>query len=131
MSRSGYSEDCENWELICWRGAVTAAMRGKRGQSFLRDLLAAFDAMPAKRLITDELEKDGDACALGAIGRTRNIPMQELDPYDAEKVASTFCIAPALAKEIMFENDDDFIAGGETPEHRWFRMRNWVAAQLR
>lgn len=35
MSRSGYSDDCYGWELICWRGAVNSAIKGKRGQSFL------------------------------------------------------------------------------------------------
>lgn len=29
MSRSGYTDDCESdWGMICWRGAVKAAIRG-------------------------------------------------------------------------------------------------------
>lgn len=57
MSRSGYSEDWdgENWTFIRWRGAVKSALRGKRGQAFLREALAALDAMPEKRLITHDL----------------------------------------------------------------------------
>ena len=62
MSRSGYSEDCDGRELIMWRGAVAAAIRGKRGQRALRELVVALDAMPAKRLITDALEIDGEYC---------------------------------------------------------------------
>jgi hypothetical protein len=37
MSRSGYSDDLENWSLIRWRGAVASAIRGRRGQAFLRE----------------------------------------------------------------------------------------------
>lgn len=33
MSRSGYSEDLDMWDLIRWRGAVKSALRGKRGQA--------------------------------------------------------------------------------------------------
>ena len=38
MSRSGYSDDLDNWDLIRWRGQVSSAIRGKRGQGFLREL---------------------------------------------------------------------------------------------
>ena len=55
MSRSGYSDDLETWQLIKWRGQVMSAIRGKRGQKFLRELLAALDAMPKKILITEDL----------------------------------------------------------------------------
>ncbi len=122
MSRSGYSDDCENWSLICWRGAVTSAIRGKRGQAFLRELLAALDALPEKRLIADELEiKDGAVCAIGAVGKARGIDMSVLDPENMEKVATTFDIADAFAKEIVWVNDE---AGPwkETPEQRFIRV---------
>ncbi|KGC50992.1 hypothetical protein DO66_5867 [Burkholderia pseudomallei] len=36
MSRSGYSDDCGGWSLIRWRGAVNSAIKGARGQKFLR-----------------------------------------------------------------------------------------------
>ena len=130
MSRSGYSDDCSGWDLIRWRGAVRSAIRGKRGQQFLRVLLAALEAMPEKQLIANELEADGKVCALGAIGRARHLSMQDLDPYDDDQMASTFGIAPALAKEIMFLNDDDFYPTNETLEARWSRMRKWVSSQL-
>lgn len=47
MSRSGYSDDCDHIEL--WRAAVDAAVSGKRGQAFLRELLGALDAMRAAK----------------------------------------------------------------------------------
>ena len=31
MSRSGYEDGLEMWDLIRWRGAVASAIRGKRG----------------------------------------------------------------------------------------------------
>ena len=45
MSRSGYSDDDEDGRLAMWRGAVQSAIRGKRGQAALRELLTALDAM--------------------------------------------------------------------------------------
>lgn len=142
MSRSGYSEDCDGWQLIRWRGAVKSAIRGKRGQEFLKEMLSALDALPVKRLAQDELEapdqvpcshwglfETKSVCAIGAVGRARGIDMSNIDPYDAETVAGKFGIADALAKEIVWENDD---AGSyrETPEQRYIRVRGWVESQI-
>lgn len=131
MSRSGYSDDCDGWDLIRWRGAVTSAIKGQRGQQFLRELAAAMDAMPDKRLIADELQADGAFCTLGVMGATRGIDMANLDPYDRESVAGIFNVAPALAAEIMFENDQDFYWKKEAPEARWQRMRQWVGSKIK
>lgn len=130
MSRSGYTDECEGWDLIRWRGAVRSAICGKRGQQLLRDLLAALDAMPVKRLIAHELEQEGEVCALGALGRVRHLDLNMLDPDDAEGVANTFNIAPALAREIVFANDER-AWGKETPEERWARVRKWVVQQIK
>lgn len=130
MSRSGYSHNLENWSLICWRGQVASAMRGKRGQSFFIDLLAALDAMPDKRLIANNLERPtGEVCALGALGRARGVNMQGLDPEEPAVVAGTFNIAEQLAQEVVYRNDE---AGPwkETPEDRFVRMRAWVASHI-
>lgn len=138
MSRSGYSDDCDNWDLIRWRGQVASAIRGKRGQAFLRDLLAALDAMPNKRLVSGELEAGGEVCALGCIGRARGIDLQDIDVYDRSGIAKVLNIAEPLAAEIMFENDDDFCywrLADETEEQyaakRWQRMRDWVAKRIK
>lgn len=130
MSRSGYCDDIEQWELIQWRGAVSSALRGKRGQEFLRELLAGLDAMPEKRLIANDLIREGEVCTLGVIGQTRGVDISTLDPEDSDHVAKVFDIAPAMAKEIVFMNDE-FPVRTETPEQRWLRMRAWVAAQIR
>lgn len=135
MSRSGYYDECEdNWQHIRWRGMVASATRGKRGQAFLRDLAAALDAMPEKRLITNDLVREDstgfeNVCAIGALGKARGVDLKRLDPEDIEGVAAAFDIADPLAREIVFENDE---AGAwkETPERRWLRVRSWVAAQI-
>lgn len=129
MSRSGYVEEQEQWEMIRWRGAVASAKRGKRGQAFLRDLLRALDALPEARLIQDDLIRDGEVCAIGALGVQRGIDMTAMDPSDYEKVAETFGIAEALAREIEFENDERPI-GAENDEQRFVRMRRWVIGNI-
>ncbi len=136
MSRSGYSDDCDDhWALIRWRGAVSSAIRGERGQKLLRDLADALDAMPEKALIADELLVErGQVCALGSLGCARGMQdtLRTLDPYDSKAVSKAFDIAPALAAEIVFENDEgDWRRDAETPAQRWKRMRAWVAMQLK
>jgi hypothetical protein len=129
MSRAGYSDDYEQWAQICWRGAVASALRGKRGQAFLREMLAALDALPEKRLIVDELVKGGAVCAIGAVGKARGIDMTNMDPLDWGRLSNTFGIAESMVREIEYENDE---AGrtDETPEARFIRVRGWVERQL-
>lgn len=159
MSRAGYSDDVDDpLALGRWRAAVQAAMRGKRGQAFLREALAALDAMPDKRLIAGDLIVDGQqcmygeaelivgadelystqgvphpmgsCCLLGAVALSRNLDVSDLDPEDIESVAPRFGIADAMTREIVWANDD----GGpyrETPEARWKRMRAWVQSQIK
>lgn len=129
MSRSGYCDDQEdNWRHICWRGAVNSAIKGKRGQAFLIELAEAMDAMPVKRLVTEDLQADGEFCTLGVVGNARNMDMSIIDPDDAEAVAERFGLAEAMVREIVYENDEYF---RETPEERWIRMRNWVSKQIK
>lgn len=130
MSRSGYVDDMDDqWALIRWRGAVKSAIRGKRGQSFLREMVAALDAMPEKSLITEELAMNGEVCALGAVGMLRGIDMTQVEPTEYDEVAKLFGISDALAREIMFENDEGSLRN-ETAEQRWQRVRNWVQEQI-
>ncbi len=133
MSRAGYSGDYDdNWSAIIWRGAVTSSIRGKRGQAFLREMLETLDAMPEKRLISDDLRVGGEVCAIGSVGARRGVDLEALDPWNYDKIAEVFGIAPALVREIEFMNDE---AGGywhpDTPERRWQRVRQWVAEQIK
>jgi hypothetical protein len=132
MSRSGYSYDYE--DLWLWHGAVASAIRGKRGQAFLRELLAALDALPVKELIAEDFEHYGGFCALGAVARQRGMDLDELNKlYEDESklIAHQFGIAHALACEIMYENDEAVEYWKyETPEDRYARVRRWVESQL-
>lgn len=129
MSRSGYSDDCQDWALICWRGAVASAIRGNRGQAFLEEMLHAMATLPERKLISHDLEAGGSVCALGAVGKARGIDMKDLDPEDRDQIAKVFGIAPALAAEIVYMNDEANWRI-ETPEQRFERMRAWIEEQL-
>lgn len=141
MSRSGYSDDIDNWQMIKWRGIVASAIRGRRGQAMLRDLLAALDAMPEKALIVHGLEtEDGDVCALGALAKARGIDISKLDPDEPQGIAAIFDIATPLAQEIVYLNDEYFYRRWDesaknmvdvTPEARWAGMRAWCASQIK
>lgn len=129
MSRSGYVDDVDDyWQWICWRGAVASAIRGKRGQAFLRELLNCLDNLPKPELIADQLITGDSVCAIGAVGKARGVDMTNLDPYDSETVAATFGISEAFAKEIVWMNDE---AGFDTGSYsRFERMRRWAIANL-
>lgn len=133
MSRSGYTDDYDDdGSLNLYRGAVERAIRGKRGQKFLRDLVSALDALPVKALIDGELEYEGQVCALGSVGKMRGLAMDGLSEdgfYDPDKLAKTFGIAPSMAREIMYENDEGAWRT-ETPEERWKRVREWAMEHI-
>jgi hypothetical protein len=131
MSRSGYDCDIEQWDLICWRGQVAAAIRGKRGQAFLLEMWRAMQTLPTHELTTGKLDEGANVCALGAVGRKRGIDMQQVDPNDNENVATLFGIPLALACEIMWENDEG--GGGwryETKRQRFERVKKWIESHL-
>lgn len=134
MSRSGYSDDCDDiLQLGRWRGRVASAIRGKRGQAFLKELAAAMDAMPEKRLIANELvTESGEMCTLGVVCKARGLDVTGVDLEDTEAVGNLVGIASCMAAEIEHENDEHFDWTGktETPEERWTRMRKWVATHL-
>lgn len=130
MSRSGYSDDGEDdLALGRWRGQVASAIRGSRGQAFLRELIEALDALPEKRLIANDLETGGNVCAIGSVGVKRGVDMSKLDPHDPYGIAGVFGIAHQLVQEIEYMNDEAFY--GRSPEERWNFMRDWAASQIK
>ncbi len=129
MSRSGYTDDCDNLEL--YRASVERALKGKRGQNFLREMLAAMDAMPDKALIARELvDADGSCCALGTVFKARGIDTSAIDKYDGEAVGGALGIARAMAYEVEYMNDEGAL-GNETPTQRFQRMRAWIVRQMK
>lgn len=134
MSRSGYVNELDPLDLGRWRAQVKSAIRGKRGQEFLRELAVAMDAMPEKVLIASELvNDDGDCCTIGVVCKARGLDVSKVDPEAPEQVGALVGIARQMAAEIEFENDDNgwhYGRGQETPQERWQRMRKWVDKNL-
>jgi hypothetical protein len=133
MSRSGYSDDCEN--VAMWRGAVLSAIRGRRGQAFLQEMMEALDTLPEKTLAANSFTKEG-VCALGSVALKRKLDVSALEPdhygdVNRDAVADVFGIAPAMAAEIMYENDEESRWHNETPEERFWRVRTWVLSQIK
>ena len=112
MSRSGYTDDDGDDPLAHgrWRAAVRSSLRGKRGQALLKELAEALDAMPDKRLYPGSFATaEGEFCTLGVLGAKRGTKMDDLgdeDDCDPGFVANRFGIAPAMAAEIMYMNDE-------------------------
>lgn len=128
MSRHGYSDDGENVGM--WRGVIASATRGKRGQAFFRALVEALDAMPEKRLVRGELEdREGSVCALGCLGKAKGVTLEPDDTYEWDKLGEVFNIAPQLAQETMYINDEWGRYG--SPEQRWATVRAWAVEQIR
>ena len=144
-NRSNYNDggDLDNWDLIRWRGAVASAIRGKRGQKLLRELLEALDSMPEKRLAADTLTRaDGDHCTLGVVLARRGVDTEPLQAqlgehdfefgYDDPDAVETFCdsiagelgVAPALVREIMFLNDSVDCVYAQLPTSRHYGPRD-------
>lgn len=133
MSRSGYTDDCCEDPLMYgrWRAQVLSAIRGARGQAFLRELAAAMDAMPEKVLIANELvDEHGDCCTIGVVCKSRGLDVSKVDYDEPEEVGALVGIARQMAAEIEYENDEGFYYD-ESPEHRWQRMRKWVESHIR
>ncbi len=140
MSRSGYDDDiydCDDNSLYLYRANIDRAFAGRRGQAFLKEMLAAMDTLPDKKLISSLLQEDsGEVCAIGAVGRARGLDMERLnhladedDPDLGRFVAKKFGIAECMAREIMYWNDE--ARRRETPEERFARMRKWIEEQIR
>jgi hypothetical protein len=165
MSRSGYSDDCDDpLAHGRWRQAVKRALHGQRGQALLRELVQALDAMDDKRLYPGSFATpEGEFCTLGVLGTKRGTKMDDLgDDYecDTAQVGQRFGIAPAMAAEIMYMNDEYAVDvwkwvdveicgpvrshhpdwGRHTrtvrvhndnhPQERWQRMRAWAVENL-
>jgi hypothetical protein len=166
MSRSGYTDNNDDTLAYGrWRQAVKRALQGHRGQALLRELIATLDAMDDKRLYPGSFfTADGEFCTLGVLGNARGTRTDDLgdeDYCDPAQVGQRFGIAPAMAAEIMYLNDeycaDEWkwvtveICGPVRPNwpdwgrhdrqvrmhndlhpfERWRAMRAWVAEQLR
>ena len=115
MSRHGYTED-EPWDVADmlrqagWRQAVRNAIKGKRGQAFLRELRDALEAMPVHELAAQSFTRGGEVCALGSVMLKRGLDASAIEMVEDddesepvyEEAAAMLKIAPCMAAQIMY-----------------------------
>ena len=130
MGRSGYEDSGfdsqeDQWSYIRYRGALKSAIRGKKGQTFLKELAEELDAMSVKELVANELEDGENFCALGVLGNKRGLVMRDIDPDDIEFCAELFNMNEKLYREIVYINDECCWHENKKNE-RWKKVRKWV-----
>lgn len=137
--RDGYSEDLDQWAMIRWRGAVNAAINGKRGQALLKEMEAALLALPKKELCCGFVDPEkGQVCALGAVALKRKLDkgleftaaideMAKEFPEGtmANEVNEEFGIAEAMAQEITYINDES------RRDDRYKEVLEWVRSKIK
>lgn len=160
MSRHYEGDDCdpdEQRRVNLWRANLAREIKGKRGQAFLRELLAALEALPEKRLVSNALAAKGTVCALGSLalkrrtdaGESSDVVIDDLskvivdhehEDWDGDEMsdwAEAVLACPShLAWYIPYENDTGprtrvgKEVHEETDEHRYERMVRWVRARI-
>ena len=131
--------DYEPWMEGQAAGAMQSAIRGRRGQRLLRDLIAGLDALPVPELAAGSLEdpETGCVCALGAVRLQRGadaVPLR-FDPTDPDidwrELAKPFDISETLAHAVVSQNDY-YIKGddGQSRRLRWRTVRDWAMRNL-
>lgn len=141
MSRYCDSDDYdyEPWMEGQAAGAMRSAIRGRRGQRLLRDLVAGLDALPVPELAAGSLEdpETGCVCALGAVRVQRGadaVPLR-FDPTDPDvdwrELAEPFDISETLAHAVVYENEYYNERNDElSRRRRWRSVRDWAVRNL-
>lgn len=139
------SDGCQDFpgQLELYRANTERAIKGKRGQAFLRELEAALLALPEKRLAEGGFICAGEVCALAALalhrkcaeGKTRSEALMLIDEElgasdDPGFIAAKMKTSFNLAWEIMYLNDDEYRFGEMTPELRYEAMLKWVRKEI-
>jgi hypothetical protein len=131
--------DLEPWMEGQAAGALRSAIRGRRGQQLLRDLVAGLDALPEPELAAGSLEdpETGCFCALGAVRLQRGpeaVPLR-FDPKDPDidwrELAEPFDISETLAHAVVAQNEYGSKRNDEqSRRRRWLSVRAWAVGNL-
>jgi hypothetical protein len=136
--------DCDDYFYEPWMegqaaGALRSAIRGRRGQQLLRDLVAGLDALPVPELAAGALEdpETGCVCALGAVRLQRGqeaVPLR-FDPSDPDvdwrELAEPFDISETLANAVVGQNEYGSQSNDEqSRRRRWLSVRAWAVGNL-
>ena len=139
MSRLYCDNDWEPWMGGQQAGALRSAVRGRRGQRFLQDLIDALDALPVPELSAGALEDEetGCCCAFGAVRRHRGAEAVPLgfDPMDEDQtpdgLTEPFDVSRTLAWAVVQANEE--CSTSNTPDarrRRFQEVRRWAVAKL-
>ena len=131
--------DYEPWMEGQAAGAMRSAIRGRRGQRLLRDLIAGLDALPVPELAAGSLEdpETGCVCALGAVRMQRGaeaVPLR-FDPNDPDvgwrDLAQPYDISETLAHAVICQNEYGDERNDESSRRRrWRSVRAWAMGHL-
>jgi len=131
----GESDDPLDWGR--YEAAKRSTLRGRRGQAFLRELIAALDALPRPELSAGALgnRRTGCVCALGAVALAQGDSFEDLAKdngnWSPEDAADWYGISPTLANEIIGANDDWRDGNSlDVRRSRWRHVRAWAVANL-
>ena len=133
--------DYEPWMIGQAAGAFRSAIRGRRGQRLLRDLIDGLDALPVPELAAGSLEdpETGCVCALGAVRLQRQrsgypmlLPFDPTDPdIDWRDLAEPFDISETLANAVVSTNEMYSESNSELARRRrWQYVRDWAMRNL-
>ena len=144
MSRFHYDGD-EGIPYALWENAVTRSMRSRKGLALLRELKAALEALPEKRLIDGfaRIAEGGECevCALGALAKARieagvpvnawghsrsieSLAAEDWTAGDIENFGRDNGLGVAWAWQIAYENDE---AAPHDPSARYI----WMLSRIR
>jgi hypothetical protein len=139
MTRLYYDDDLDPSREGLVAGALRSAVRGKRGQRFIRDLVQALDALPSPELAAGALEDEDTecCCAFGAVRRFRGSDAVPLwfDPMEEDltpdHLAEPFNVSETLAWAVVQVNEDGMTGNDvSTRRHRWNVVKDWAIRQL-
>jgi hypothetical protein len=139
MSRLYYDDDWDYNVEGLQQGWLRSAIQGKRGQSFLRELVAALDALPTPELSCGALEdaQTGCCCAFGAVRRLRGAENVRLGFHAEEEditptyLAEPFGVSETLAWAVVQANEEMHESNTELARRRrWADVRNWAMRNL-
>jgi len=131
--RLNYSEE-ENYpgQFELWQANCERSLKGRKGQTALRELETALLALSSKRLIAQELQNaEGDVCAIGALAKYRGREEKDFiaDPeYEMQEVGVELGMPRLVAWKVVEVNDLEY--AHLSPEARYMRVTEWIQRQL-
>jgi len=140
-----YDEDFPN-QAALYEANTERALKGKRGQAFLREMEAALLALPRKRLIEGNICMGGEVCAIGALALKRLVDggksleaalawLEERAPHnsDAHETADFaerhFKVLERFSFKMAYVNDEHGYTN-DTPEQRYDTVLGWVRENI-